>query len=202
MNAPAGIAIATAFGTILEGGFYAGRVRLTDGEYAIIVAPKAAGEHKATPWNKSLKSVAGAMSFFDGLANTKAMADAGSKVAQWALDLSIGGFKDWYVPSRDELELCYRNLKPGTEENWCYRGDNPSSVPPGYAYMPEVPAQTEVEVFRDGGTEAFTEEWYWSSTQFAGSEVYAWFQVFGYGSQSNSREVNHYRVRAVRRVKI
>ena len=40
MNAPAAVAVAAAFGTILEGGFYAGRIRMPDGEYAVIAALK------------------------------------------------------------------------------------------------------------------------------------------------------------------
>lgn len=202
MNAPAtGLAIASAFGTILEGGFYAGRIRLADGEYAIIVSPKAEGEHDDAAWGK-VKRVENAMSFFDGLANTKAMAEAGSKLAQWALDLSIGGQTDWYLPSRDELELCYRNLKPTTQENWCYRGDNPSSVPPGYAYMPDAPAQSEVAAFRSGGAEAFDNTFYWSSTQSAGNSDYAWTQHFDDGSQDDGRKGDRFRARAVRRLKI
>lgn len=202
MNAPAGLTIATAFGTILEGGFYAGRIRQADGEYAVIVAPKAEGEHEDAPWNGKLKRVDGAMSFFDGFANTKAMAEAGSKIAKWALGLTVGGFSDWYIPSRDELELCYRNLKPGKEENWCYRGDNPSSVPVGYAYMPDAPAQTEIAALRAGGAEAFDERWYWSSTQSAGDAACAWGQGFSIGGQDYDPKGLDCRVRAVRRVKI
>lgn len=201
MNAPAGITIATAFGTILEGGFYAGRIRLADGEYAVIVAPRDPGEHKDTKWGP-VKRVTGAMSFFDGLANTKAMAEAGSKLAQWALGLAIDGHSDWYLPSRDELELCYRNLKPTAQENWCYRGDNPSSVPVGYAYFPDAPAQTDIEIFRAGGAEAFDDTWYWSSTQYAGDSDYAWGQHFGYGGQTSDRKDGSCRARAVRRVKV
>jgi hypothetical protein len=202
MNAPATRHdVATAFGWPLEGGFYAGRIRLPAGEYALIVAPKAIGEHDDIKWGP-VKRLAGAMSFFDGHANTKAMADAGSKVAGWALELSIAGFADWYIPSRDELELCYRNLKPGRRENWCYRGDNPSSVPVGYAYMPDAPAQTDVAAFRAAGDEAFDEAWYWSSTQCAGDSGYAWGQYFGDGGQDYDRKDYADRVRAVRRVKV
>jgi len=200
MNAPASLPL--AFGTLFEGGYYAGRIRLSDGEYAIVVAPKAEGEHADTVWNKSHKRIPEALSFFDGLANTQAMAAAGSKLAAWALNLTIGGFGDWYLPSRDELELCYRNLKPSTEDNWCYRGDNPSSVPVGYAYFPELPLQTEVAAFQDKGAEAFDESWYWSSTQSAGTDAYAWFQLFGYGSQDYTTKDDELRARAVRRLKV
>jgi hypothetical protein len=201
MNAPAIQIASIAFGTPLEGGFYAGRIRLPDGEYAVIVSPRAAGDHDDIKWGP-VKRLAGALSFFDGLANTKAMAEAGSKAAKWALGLSVGGFSDWYIPSRDELELCYRNLKPTDQENWCYRGDNPSSVPVGYAYMPDAPAQTEASAFRKGSAEAFDDTWYWTSTQSAGGSGYAWYQGFGGGGQGCYGKDGYGRVRAVRRVKV
>ena len=190
-----------AVGSAFAGGFLAGRINIDGAPFALIVAPKAEGEHKDTPWGK-LKRVAGALSFFDGFANTAAMVDAGSKLAAWARGLKIGGHDDWYVPSRDELELCYRNLKPTKEENYCYRGDNPSSIPVGYAYMPDAPAQTPIEAFKEGGAEAFDDSWYWSSTQFAGDGGYAWTQSFGYGNQLGDLKVNGCRCRAVRRVAI
>ena len=190
--------------TPFAGGFYAGRIRIDDINYAIIVAPKAEGEHDDIAWNRSVKNVAGALSYCDGLTNTNAMVEAGSRVAKWARDLRIGGFDDWYLPSQDELEVCYRNLKPGTDENalWGRSGINVSAVPPTYPYTAEVPKQTESEDFRKGGAQAFEPEWYWTSTQHAGDAGYAWVQNVGDGGQSNGRKGNYYRARAVRRLKI
>jgi hypothetical protein len=34
-----------------------------------------------------------------------------NRAAQMAAALNAGGFNDWYLPSRDELDLMYRNLK-------------------------------------------------------------------------------------------
>lgn len=183
MNAPA--EIQTIIGTAMGGGFYAGRIRVGDDIFALIVAPKAEGEHEDTRWNKSDKSIEGALSYFDGLANTKAMAEGGSKLAQWALGLRIGGNDDWYLPSQDELEICYRNLKPTDETNWCYArsGINLSAANPTYPYTPEFPAQTLAEAFQQGGSEAFDPAWYWSSTQHASDSGYAWDQLFSYGNQ-------------------
>lgn len=88
-----------------EGGFYAGRIRIDAREYALIVAPKTDGDHAPAIWIPRDKDVPGARSLFDGMANTRAMAEAGSKVAAWALALSIGGFTDWYLPAL-YLGLC------------------------------------------------------------------------------------------------
>jgi hypothetical protein len=85
------------------------------------------------------------------------MAEAGSPLAQWARGLDINGNTDWCIPARDVLELGYRHLKPTTYENSCsFRdGDNPSSIPAGYPYTEQLPAQTAAEAFREGGAEAF-----------------------------------------------
>jgi hypothetical protein len=160
----------TVAGAPFAGGFYAGRILIAGALYAIVVAPKAGGVHKATPLGPT-KNVPGALSFFDGQANTVALAKAGSKLAKWAHGLEIGGFTDWYLPSRDELEICYRAFKPTQEENYCWRGDNPSSVPPGYAYSLADPLQTTVEAFQAEEAEAFEPVWYWSSTQSAGTRA-------------------------------
>lgn len=190
----------TVPGTPYAGGFYAGRINIAGEQYAIIVAPKVAGEVEAE-WHKDA-ATANSLSFYDGLANTKAMAEAGSKLAQRMLTMSIYGLSDWYLPSRDELEICYRNLKPTVEENYCWRGDNPSSMPPGYAYSRDVPAQTGDTAFQAGGAEAFEPVWYWTSTQYAGTPVCAWMQYFFYGNQYDLLKSNKNRARAVRKVSI
>lgn len=194
--------VPTIPGTAFAGGFYAGRLLVAGETFALIVAPKAEGERDEVPLNKSTANVVGALSFFDGHANTAALAEAGSELATWACALRIDDFDDWYIPSRDELEICYRALKPTAEENYCYRGDNPSSVPVGYAYSLEVPAQTSAEAFKEDGAEAFTDSWYWSSTQYAGGEASAWCQDFYDGGQYDVHKAGEFRVRAVRRLKI
>ncbi len=188
-------------GTAMSAGFYAGRIRIADQPFALIVAPKSGGECAHVAWNSSLKSVAGASSYCDGHANTLTMARAGSKLAKWALDLRIGGFDDWYLPSQDELEICYRNLKPSTEKNWCYArsGINLSALVPTYPYTPDLPVQTLAESFKSGGNEAFNLDWYWTSTRHASDPDSAWTQDFLSGYQGHSPKDDEFRARAVRR---
>ncbi len=45
-----------------------------------------------------------------------------------------------------------------------------------------------------------TSEWYWTSTQSADYDGYAWVQDFCYGSQGCSLKSHEYRARAVRRL--
>lgn len=190
-----------AIGANFEGGFYAGRLQIDGQQYALIVAPKAEGETTGK-WGEYGADVPGARNYNDGHANTIAMAEAGSALAQWALGLNIGGYADWYIPSRDELEILYRNLKPTDSENYCsFRdGDNASSLPAGYPYTEESPAQTTAEPFRAGGTEAFEPSWHWASTQY--SLDGAWGQGFVVGYQDNGHKSNELRARAVRKILI
>lgn len=185
-------------GTMFEGDMCLGVINVDGVAYAIYQPPKVLSEHAPTIWNESLKIVKGAMSWCDGLANTKAMAKAGSKLAQWALDGEL------YIPSMDEQELQYRLLKPSTAKNSCYArsGINLSAQPPTYPYTPDFPKQTKLKAFREGGPEAFALEWYWSSTQHAAHSGYAWMQYFGNGNQYDYHKSYNYRARAVRRIKI
>ena len=190
-------------GDAIGGGFYAGQIRLADGIYVLAVAPKDGGEHDDIEWNSSIARVEGAASYFDGAANTAAMAVAGSDLAKWALGLDLAGAKDWYLPSRDELEILYRNLKPTACNYAGFRdGENASSVPVGYPYTETHPTQADVALFREDGPEAFESAWYWSSTQSASNSYYAWYQTFDYGGQDYDRKGTELRARAVRRLKI
>jgi hypothetical protein len=194
----------TIIGAPFEGGFYAGRVQVDGVPYILIVAPKAEGEHNDIAWLESEVRAEGAYSYCDGMKNTVAMAEAGSDLANWARGLTIGGHTDWYIPSQDELEVLYRNLKPTTRKNYLYgrSGMNVSTMPPTYAYTADLPAQTTARAFIEGGEQAFADEWYWSSTQHASNDAYAWFQYFISGGQYGFDKSAELRARAVRRFAI
>lgn len=185
-------------GMIFEGDIFIGRILVGGDLFAILQPPKALSEHAPAVWNESLKDVKGALSYFDGLANTRAMAKAGSQVAEWALDLGL------HIPAMDEQELQHRILKPGTRKNWCYArsGINLSAQPPTYPYTPDFPKQTKLKAFREGGPEAFALAFYWSSTQRPAGSDCAFGQGFGGGDQSGGHKSLKYPVRAVRRYKI
>jgi hypothetical protein len=199
---PTAVEIPTVPGTPFEGGFYVGRFRIGAEAFALIVSPKGDGDAGPTKWLSSYTDVPGACSFSDGLANTKAMAEAGSDLAKSMLELDIGGLTDWYLPSRDELELLYRHLKPTTETNYGYRsGENPSALPAAtYAYTENDPVQTSALAFQSGGEHTSTAAWYWSSTQY--SSVFAWTQHFTAGTQTTTCKLAKGRARAVRRFKV
>jgi len=193
-----------AIGAAHLGGFYAGQIMIAGVLHGLIVAPKDLGENQRVKWLASEDRVTGADSYFDGMANTMAMAEAGSPLATWARGLDINGHADWYVPSQDELEIVYRSFKPTDDENYLYvrSGVNASAVPPTHAYSATEPAQTQVQAFAAGGEQAFEEEWYWTSTQHAAYDDCAWTQGFYDGLQSYDSMSAGRRARAVRRFAI
>ncbi|MBK3437440.1 DUF1566 domain-containing protein [Pseudomonas sp. MF7448] len=187
-----------AIGQAYGGGFVTGITRepATGKRFLNITA---GAEHELVgKWGEYGVKIEGADSFTDSLANTQAMAAAGSELAAKALALSIGGHNDWAIPARDVQELQYRHFKPTTEENWesSRNGDNPHSEPVGQLYSAEDPLQTVHVAFQEGGPEAFRDTWYWSSSQR--SAYYAFSMHFDDGYQFNYAKSYELRVRPVR----
>lgn len=193
-------------GIAYGGGFYVGRMKPGDGNtYALIVAPKASGESADVQLKTSEASTPGTTSTWDGAANTAAMIAAGAAAhpaANFCKGLSIGGYTDWALPAKDQLELLYRQIKPDATANDTSSGANPSSDPVGANYTSGSPVQTSVLAFRIGGSEAFpNNKHYWASTETSVSTN--WRQMFSSGSQTASgSKLGHANVRAVRMVKI
>ena len=109
-----------------------------------------------------------------GQANTNTIATiqgVGSYAARSCYDLVVGPYSDWFLPSKDELNKMYLNLKKGTDEH-------------SVVYTPVT-----------GFSTAFA---YWSSSE---STTYlAWLQgLFGGGSQQEApKNLTYYYVRCVR----
>lgn len=187
-----------AIGQAYGGGFVTGITRdpVTGKRYLHITA--GAAHELVGKWGEYGEKIEGADSFTDSLANTQAMAAAGSELAAKVLVLSIEGFTDWAIPARDVQELQYRHFKPTTEENWAgaRSGDNPNSEPVGLLYSEEDPAQTAHAAFQDGGAEAFRDTWYWSSSQR--SAYTAFTMHFAGGYQGYGGKCHELRVRPVR----
>jgi hypothetical protein len=196
-----------AIGAAFEGGFFAGTISHTDNSvptHALIVAPAATGAsgggYTITTnllWQTSA-SATGATSPFNGAANTALMTS--SPAANFCTGLSIGGYSDWYLPARYELDIAYYNLKPTTTSNSTSWGINAYSVPERTVnYTAGAPAQTSVAAFQSGGAEAFVADSHWSSTE--SSSTVAWRFLFNNGLQSNgTKDYNSYRVRAFRKL--
>lgn len=187
-----------AIGQAYGGGFVTGITRDPDTGKRYLNITAGAAHELAGEWGEYGKKIEGADSFTDSRANTEAMAAAGSSIAQQVLELNIGGHTDWAIPARDVQELQYRHFKPTTQDNWAGRrdGDNPNSEPVGRLYSEEGPAQTVHEEFREGGPEAFKDNWYWSSSQR--SAHFAFLMLFDDGTHYYGDKHAELRVRPVR----
>jgi hypothetical protein len=185
------------------GGFFAGQISVNgDGvaTHNLVIGPKASAE-ATRAWKTSNTSTTGTSSTIDGPANTNAMNDAAHPAALFCKGLTVGGFSDWYLPAKDELEIIYYNLKPGTAVNSTTIATNAYSVPRRNSnYTASVPAQTIAASFQTGGAEALIAAYYWSSTQVDATS--AWGQRFIYGDQEPLGKNNFTSTRAIRRVAI
>ncbi len=185
------------------GGFFAGQISVNGNGIAthnLVIGPKASAEATRT-WKTTNTSTTGTSSTIDGPANTNAMNDAAHPAALFCKGLTVGGFSDWYLPAKDELEIIYYNLKPGTAVNSTTIATNAYSVPRRNSnYTASVPAQTIAASFQTGGAEALIAAYYWSSTQVDATS--AWGQRFIYGDQDPLTKDSSSNIRAIRRVAV
>lgn len=195
-----------AIGSSYQGGFYAGSIGVSSvATHYLVIAPLSSGQTTAI-WKNARTTTPGADSVINGPQNTADMvADGNSTVypaAHFCNNAVIGGFSDWYMPAKNELEVCYFNLKPTTTSNSTTSGINPNAVPArGSNYTAGTPAQTSAAAFQTGGAEAFSANGYSSSTEVSANTV--WGQYFSNGVQlSDLIKDSSYRVRAVRRVAV
>jgi hypothetical protein len=210
-----GVPVGTPYG----GGYVAGFISHTANgmpTHALIVAPRATGATgTGYPTSTSLASRLVSVnnigsSVFDGILNTGQMITAGIlnyPAAQFCVNLSIGGFTDWYLPSRDELDIAYFNLKPGTAGNststafGATAGVNAYAVPQRLTQWTDLyPSQTSVQLFASGGSEAFSAVVHWSSSPYSSTD--AWRPDFSNGQNISPgfNGLTGFAVRAFRRI--
>jgi hypothetical protein len=200
-GAPPPPAIGSAYG----GGFYAGRINVSGTLYNLVVAPKASGEASYISWG-IYGALTGQTSVIDGPTNSSVEAALGAsyQAATFCEGLTIGGFSDWYLPAKNELEVLYYFLKPTTDANNTSSGSNANAVSPepiSTNYTIGSPAQTSAGIgFRTGETNAFDSVDYWTSTE--SNATTAWFQTFYDGRQSLSNKSSSNYARAVRRIAV
>jgi hypothetical protein len=189
------------------GGFYAGKINVSGTQYYLIVAPKASGEDLNNKAWGVQGTTTGITSVINGPTNSASLAALGAsyQAAAFCEGLSIGGYTDWYLPAKNELEVLYYFLKPTTTANNISAGSNANAVLPepiSTNYTSGSPAQTSAGIgFRTGETDAFASGYnYWSSTD--GDTSYAWMQAFLNGYQGYNSKGSANAVRAVRRIAV
>ena len=205
--AGAGTAAVPEIGAAYGGGFFAGQVSTAGtgvADYNLVVGPAASAQTVDLAWKTTNTTTAGTGSVINGSTNSSNMNNASHPSAQFCEAVSAGGFTDWYMPAKNELEVCYYNLKPATTANSTGSGINANAVPARASnYTSGNPARTSVAAFQSGGAEAFdSTRQYWASSEY--SAVYAWKQRLGNGQQYYATKVNTYLggVRAIRKIAV
>lgn len=127
-----------------QGGFYAGLMRGPDGkpDYHLVVTAADLGEAKAVTWGGKGESEPGAESEWDGQANTTALLNSAHShpAAEWAGALVIEEHRDFYLPSRRELRLCWVNVPEQFAKEWYWSSTQCS---PNHAWLQYFDAGTQ-----------------------------------------------------------
>jgi hypothetical protein len=197
---------ALAIGDAYEGGFFAGQISYAGNgiaDYNLVVGPRSSALTNLA-WKNAQTATTGADSVVNGTQNTADMvADGNSTVypaAHFCNDLVTGGKTDWYMPAKNELEICYYNLKPNTTLNSTVGGANTNAVPSRPSnYTSGNPARTTATAFINPASESFpTSNTYWTSTEVNAADARG--ANFDNGQQYADYKTTARTVRAIRRV--
>ena len=196
-----------AIGTAYASGYYAGRFTIDGGAttYKLIVSPKA--NEQSLQIKTTFTDTGTNTTTIDGFARSNEMNTSEFPAASYCRGLTVGGYTDWYLPSRDELEILYRNLKPGVNSNNINtrqtdslgHGTNTNSIPAGSAYTTSNPGQTPVDLFKAGGAQVLAASTYWSSSRAVTQPAYCWNQSIDGAQSWGTHPTTSYNVRPVRR---
>jgi hypothetical protein len=186
-------------GQSYEGGYYAGTITYSleswlgggTPSYKLIVAPKASGEASSTKQLKTSRTTTGTPSTtssprsnWDGYHNTYTSAVGTSTVhpaSNYCQGLTIGGYSDWYLPSKEEAKLAFSNLAYLTD--WMSNG---------------------AEEFEIDGSSWYNVGFHWSSTEQTDQTAAGWF-TDGAGNSviaNGFYKTETFWVRAIRRVAV
>ena len=202
----------TVIGQAYGGGYYAGKIAVGGGGVAthyLIVAPKASGENSSVKWG-TYGVTTGITSVIDGPTNSASEAALGVAyaAATFCEGLTIGGYSDWYLPAKNELEVLYYYLKSSTTTNNTSSGSNANAVSPepiSQNYTSGSPAQTTAGNGFTNATNGFANFNYLSSSEIVGGSaayLVSAQNLGGAGTQGvESKSANVY-CRAVRRIPI
>lgn len=145
MNTINGITL-PAIGSAFEGGFFSGCFFIGNEPRALIVSPRADGEFEDVLYHNKLTDITGATHYADGLTNTRAMAEAGSELAQRLLDLRIAGFDDWHLGSRLQKLLVFSELRYLPQ----FGEDEPDGFATEYYWTSTQPAESNEAAWCQG----------------------------------------------------
>ena len=126
-----------------QGGIYIGEMLGENGQpnHHLILPLDPRANFGNWVWGKRGQLIEGCNHIRDGLANTRAMAEADSDLAKQILALEIDGFNDFYLPSISESFYCFAVAREHFDKEWHWTSTQHSAYT---AYM---------QHFGDGSTD-------------------------------------------------
>ena len=212
-------------GEAVGGGFYVGKMSINGNGIPThhLIISDISTRQTTLSWDSRTTGnsgfVSGVNNPINGPQNTTSLAGQGSvyEAANYCENLNSGGYTDWYLPSVQELQMCYYYLKPTTGANHnygdSYGGANPYAVAPqpiNIGYGTAGPSQTSATAFKFGNAQSFGTFGYYSSCEStSGAEIIRKIQVqVVYFTDGSIQEGNksqtwaNFYTRAVRRIPI
>ena len=155
-----------SIGDSYGGGYYGGTVNIFGTLYYLVVAPKATGQSNGS-WGEGVYSIKSLIRGYETSVGLVSTNGASAAAAYFCRNLTIGGYNDWYLPSRYEQDIIFQNLAPTGGARNTDNGINPYSVPERTANRTSsVPGQTAVTLFQSGNAQAYdTGTYYWTSSE-------------------------------------
>ena len=134
--------IPTRYNQIVDQCMFVGLNRIKHQVFAIFIPPSET--HATLAISSNNKSIPGSQSQCDGLSNTQAMIGSCFPAAEYCRSLKVGNYRDFYLPSKNELELAFRNNRTQfvmypTVSKRVPHGQNLSSIPTGLPYTKQGP---------------------------------------------------------------
>lgn len=194
----------TVIGQAFGGGYYGGKINVSGTQYYLIVSDKSVGQVYGRKWGINGVTT-GVTSDINGNSNTSSLGgNASYQAAFFCEQLTTGGYSDWYLPAKFEIEVLYYFLKPLTANNSTSYGSNPYAVSPepvSTNYTSSAPPQTTATDFQNTNSQAFVDTYYWASTEQNDSQ--AWCENFNGGFLFPiNKELTNFYTRAIRRVAV
>lgn len=195
-NAP--INIGDSFG----GGYYAGTYSLTGDNnptHLLIVADKSYELSGTAAWSTINQAIL--TNDYDGLYNTNQLNDSNHPLCQQVRSLNIGGYTDWYIPSKYEMWMLKEVFAPFAGGTSTSDGANPYKFLKSTTNWPNssLPGGSWDARWRSDGSQVFTSDYYWTSTEASSSQVYAMSIISGIPT-SDSKTAGSNKYRPIRRV--
>ena len=118
--------IPTRIGQLAGGGTFAGVMRIHNRCYALVVSSK---QYEVDRLFSNENRIPLLTSQCDGFTNTQQLYSDRRPAVAYCVALEANGYNDWYLPSLNEIRLCFVNLKPKKPTHHIIKNTLHNSIP-------------------------------------------------------------------------